>query len=82
MVDALSRRYIIISTLNAKLLSFDYVKDLYAKDSDFANVYSFMRNKPMISFIDFDVICLKRINFMCLIVLCLNYLYVKLMRVV
>jgi hypothetical protein len=40
VIDALSRRYIILSTLNAKLLSFDYVKDLYAKDSDFANVYN------------------------------------------
>lgn len=40
MVDALSSRYIILFTLNAKLLSFDYVKDLYAKDSDFTNVYN------------------------------------------
>ncbi|XP_058006470.1 uncharacterized protein LOC131181626 [Hevea brasiliensis] len=39
VADALSRRYTLISTLNAKLLGFEHVKDLYAKDSDFAVVY-------------------------------------------
>ena len=39
MADALSRRYAIVSTLNAKLLGFEYVKKLYANDDDFANVY-------------------------------------------
>ena len=39
MVDALSRRYVIVSTLNAKLLGFEYVKELYANDDDFASVY-------------------------------------------
>jgi hypothetical protein len=29
----------LISTLNAKLLGFDYVKELYANDDDFACVY-------------------------------------------
>ena len=39
VADALSRRYALVSTLNAKLLGFEYVKELYAKDDDFANVY-------------------------------------------
>ena len=39
MADALSRRYALVSTLNAKLLGFEYVKELYAKDDDFACVY-------------------------------------------
>ena len=39
VVDALSRRYALVSTLNAKLLGFEYVKELYANDDDFANVY-------------------------------------------
>ena len=38
MADALSRRYALVSTLNAKLLGFEYVKELYAKDDDFASV--------------------------------------------
>ena len=36
---ALSRRYALVSTLNAKLLGFEYVKELYANDNDFASVY-------------------------------------------
>ncbi|RVW19408.1 Transposon Ty3-G Gag-Pol polyprotein [Vitis vinifera] len=39
VVDALSRRYALVSTLNAKLLGFEYVKELYANDDDFASVY-------------------------------------------
>ena len=39
VTDALSRRYTLISTLNAKLLGFEYVKELYANDDDFASVY-------------------------------------------
>ena len=39
MTDALSRREALVSTLNAKLLEFEYVKGLYANDDDFASVY-------------------------------------------
>jgi hypothetical protein len=39
MADALSRRYTLVSTLNAKLLGFKYVKELYVNDDDFASVY-------------------------------------------
>jgi hypothetical protein len=39
MADALSRRYALVSTLNVKLLGFDYDKGLYANDDDFASVY-------------------------------------------
>ena len=39
MVDALSRRYTLLSTLEAKVLSFEYVKDLYENDNDFATLY-------------------------------------------
>ncbi|KAL6346188.1 hypothetical protein AAG906_027932 [Vitis piasezkii] len=39
VVDALSRRYALVSTLNAKLLGFEYVKELYANVDDFASVY-------------------------------------------
>jgi hypothetical protein len=39
VADALSRRYAHVSTLNAKLLGFEYVKELYANDGDFASVY-------------------------------------------
>ncbi|XP_030963718.1 uncharacterized protein LOC115984862 [Quercus lobata] len=39
VADALSRRYALVSTLNAKLLGFEYVKKLYANDDDFASMY-------------------------------------------
>jgi hypothetical protein len=38
IVDALSRRYALISILNARLLGFEQVKDHYANDSYFAKV--------------------------------------------
>ena len=37
--DALSRSYVLLTSLGAKMLGFKYVKDLYANDVDFANVY-------------------------------------------
>jgi hypothetical protein len=40
VADALSRRYALGSALNAKLLGFEYVKELYANDDDFASVWS------------------------------------------
>ena len=40
VVDVLSQRYVLLSTLNAKLLGFEYIKELYVDDSDFANVFN------------------------------------------
>ena len=40
MVDLLSRRYILLTTMDAKLLSFKHIKELYAQDHDFSNVYN------------------------------------------
>jgi hypothetical protein len=39
VADALSRRYALVFTLNAKLLGFEYVKELYVNDNDFASVF-------------------------------------------
>ena len=35
----LSRRYVLISTFNAKLLGFKHIKELYANDHDFSVEY-------------------------------------------
>ena len=40
VTDALSRRYTLVSTLDAKLLSFEQIKDLYPLDQDFSDLYS------------------------------------------
>ncbi|XP_062164968.1 uncharacterized protein LOC133871554 [Alnus glutinosa] len=37
--DSLSQRYILLTSLSAKILGFEYVKDVYANDADFSNVY-------------------------------------------
>ena len=39
VVDALSRRYALLSILDAKLLGFKHIKDLYASDPDFSFVF-------------------------------------------
>ncbi|XP_022891855.1 uncharacterized protein LOC111406704 [Olea europaea var. sylvestris] len=40
VADALSRRYVLLTTLSAKLLGFEYTKDMYANDSKFSNIYN------------------------------------------
>ena len=40
VADALSRRYAVLSTLNTKLLVFEYIKELYVDDLDFSNVFN------------------------------------------
>ena len=40
VTDALSRRYVLISTLDAKLLDFEHIKELYPLDQDFSKEYA------------------------------------------
>jgi hypothetical protein len=40
VTDALSRMYVLLSTLDASFLRFEHIKELYRDDSDFANVYN------------------------------------------
>ena len=39
VADALSRRYILISTLDAKILGFEHIKELYSLDLDFSEEF-------------------------------------------
>lgn len=39
VADALSRMYVLLSTLETKLLGFELIKDLYATDLDFKEIF-------------------------------------------
>ena len=39
VADALSHRYALLSTLGAKVLGFEHIKDLFSSDHDFSDVY-------------------------------------------
>ena len=39
VADAFSRRYVLLSTLDAKLLGFKHIKDLYHLDQDFSDEF-------------------------------------------
>jgi hypothetical protein len=38
-MDTLSQRYVLLNTLNTRLLGFEHVKELYVDDDDFGQVY-------------------------------------------
>nr|XP_027062823.1 uncharacterized protein LOC113689219 [Coffea arabica] len=40
VADALSRRYTLITTLDTKLLGFEFIKDLYTADLDFGEIFT------------------------------------------
>jgi len=40
VADALSRRFVLLHTMNTRLPGFEYVKELYDNDSDFAEIYN------------------------------------------
>ncbi|PKI36927.1 hypothetical protein CRG98_042684 [Punica granatum] len=54
VADALSRRYVLISTLNAKFLGFEHLKELYMQDSDFGAIYSACENSAFGKFYKHD----------------------------
>ena len=41
IADALSWRYVLISTLDAKLLGFNHIRELYPLDQDFGKEYAY-----------------------------------------
>ncbi|KAF7800703.1 Transposon Ty3-G Gag-Pol polyprotein [Senna tora] len=54
VADALSRRYTLISTLSAKFLGFEHLKDLYMNDPNFGNVFGECENRPFDKFYRHD----------------------------
>ncbi|PKI61143.1 hypothetical protein CRG98_018463 [Punica granatum] len=46
VADALSRRYALLSTLDAKLFGFEHIKNLYADDHEFCKEYRTCEKTP------------------------------------
>jgi len=46
MVDALSRKQLLISTLGAQILGFDNIIELYSQDPKFSSIYTKSQHKP------------------------------------
>jgi hypothetical protein len=74
VADALSQGYVLLNTLNTKLLGFEYIKELYLDDNNFGSIYDSAKFRPMIGFLGMMDFCLRKINCLCLIVLCMNCL--------
>ena len=50
VADALSRKSVLLNSLSTKLLGFEYLKDLYAADPNFASVFAATERGALISF--------------------------------
>jgi len=74
VADALSRRYVLLNTLNTKLLGFEYITELYPDDNDFGTIYVECRFSTKDKFFRHDGLMFKENYYICLIVLCVNWL--------
>ena len=54
MADALSRRYSLLTTLDAKLLGVELLKDMYASDTDFGETFQSCSRATQESYSIFD----------------------------
>ncbi|XP_075515403.1 uncharacterized protein LOC142550046 [Primulina tabacum] len=50
VADALSRRYVLISTLESKILGFGHMKELYLLDEDFKEIFETCMHGPHVKF--------------------------------
>ena len=62
VVDVLSRRYALLTTLDSKLLGFEFIKELYVSDHDFGNVFASCTNGAIFNdFYVFEGFLLKKL---------------------
>jgi hypothetical protein len=70
VADALSRRYALLSTLDAKLLGFEHIKELYtSKTTNFVRNIELVRKSPPVSSLGLMDSYFEKISYACLIVL-------------
>jgi hypothetical protein len=74
VADALSRRYVLLNSLNTKLLGFEYIKELYLDDHDFGAIYDTCKVSAKNEYFRRDGLLFKKINYVCLIDLYVNCL--------
>jgi len=58
--DALSRRYVLLNTMDTRLLGFKYIKELYDSDPDFAEIYNACRHSTFGKFYLMDGYLFKK----------------------
>ena len=76
VVDALSRRYVLISTLDAKLLGFEHIKELYHLDQYFSEEYACCERETYDKFFRYDGLLLWE-NKLCIPNYFIRNLFVK-----
>ena len=59
------------------MLGFEYVKDMYANDVNFANMYMACDRTTFGKFYKHDGYCFRKTSCVCLIVQCVNYWCVR-----
>jgi hypothetical protein len=64
VADALSRRYVLLHTMNTRFLGFEYVKELCDNDSDFVEIYNTYRHSTFGKFYLMDGYLFKE-NILC-----------------
>ena len=77
VADALSRRYVLTSTLDSRLLGFEYIKELYEGDEDFGEIYRACDQGPIRISLGKKGTCSERISYVSLGALYENYYYVS-----
>ena len=69
MADALSHRSVLLTSLDTKLLGFEYIKYLYSPDPNFLVSLQQLNKEPLINFIGTTGSCSVKIKFVYLNVL-------------
>ena len=62
VANALSCKYVLISTLNTKRFGFEHIKELYADDHDFSDEYQACEKAAVVSTLSMMVTYFKGIN--------------------
>jgi len=70
VTDALSRRYALLYSLDAKLIGFEYVKELYEHDFDFAQIFVACERGHSRIFIELTITYSKKTNYVYRNLLC------------